>query len=162
MQTLTRSLFISLPEGFKEFDSNGMELFSRLQKALYGTKQAAYEWRSKFDKFLTSYGFITSIGDPGVYLKWSSSQFIILLGIILVYAVDLIIFPSSNAWMHSLRDIRSDLIRSTFDITDEGICTWVLGMGIDHNSDGSIPLHHEKYIQDMLQQFNMTSCNPFI
>jgi hypothetical protein len=51
------------------------------------------------------------------------------------------------------------MIRSTFDITDEGICTWVLGMGIDHNPDGSIPLHLEKYIQDMLKQFNMTYCN---
>jgi hypothetical protein len=151
-------LYISLPHGFKEFDSNGMELFGRLQKALYGTKQAAYEWRSKFDKFLTSHGFITSTGDPGVYLNWSSSQQITLLGIILVYVDDLINFPSSKAWMDSLRD----MIRSTFDITDEGICTWVLDMGIDHNPDGSITLHHEKYIQDMLQQFNMTSCNPII
>jgi histone deacetylase 1/2 len=151
-------LYISLPEGFKEFDSNGMELFGRLQKALYGTKQAAYEWRSKFDKFLTSHGYITSTGDPGVYLKWSSSQKITLLGIILVYVDDLIIFPSSEAWMNSLRN----MIRSTFGITDEGICTWVLGMSIDHNPDGSITLHQEKYIQDMLQQFNMTSCNPVI
>jgi hypothetical protein len=35
-------------------------------------------------------------------------------------------------------------------------------MGIDHNSDGSITLHQKKYIQDMLQQLNMTSCNPVI
>jgi hypothetical protein len=98
------------------------------------------------DKFLTSHGFITSTGDPGVYLHWSSSQNIILLGIILVYVDDLIVFLSSDAWMNSLRD----MIRSTFDITDEGICTWVLGMGIDHNLDGSITLHQEKYIQDML------------
>jgi hypothetical protein len=33
------------------------------------------------------------------------------------------------------------------------------GMGIDHNPDGSITLHQEKYIQDMLLQFNMTFYN---
>jgi hypothetical protein len=98
------------------------------------------------DKFLTSHAFITSTCDPGVYLHWSSSHNVILLGIILVYVDDLIVFPSSDAWMNSLRD----MIRSTFDITDEGICTWVQGMGIDHNLDGSIALHQEKNIQDML------------
>jgi hypothetical protein len=56
-----------LPEGFKEFNCKGMELFGRLQKALYGTKQVAYEWLSKFDNFLTSQGFIiASTGDLGV------------------------------------------------------------------------------------------------
>jgi hypothetical protein len=49
---IKEELYINLLEGFKEFDSNGMELFGRLQKALYGTKHDAYEWRSKFDKFL--------------------------------------------------------------------------------------------------------------
>jgi hypothetical protein len=134
---INEELYISLPEEFKEFDSTGTELFGRLQKALYGTKQATYEWRSKFDKFLTSHGFITSTGDPGVYLHWSSAQQPTLLGIILVYVDDLIVFPSSETRMSRLRD----MIRSTFDITDEGICTWVLGMGIDHNLDGSITLH---------------------
>jgi hypothetical protein len=68
---IKEELYMSLLEGFKEFDSNGMELFGRLQKALYVTKEAAYEWRSKFDKFLieivynnTSINRLLSVGPP--------------------------------------------------------------------------------------------------
>jgi hypothetical protein len=39
---IKEELYISLPEGCKEYDNHGNELFGRLLSALYGTKQAAY------------------------------------------------------------------------------------------------------------------------
>jgi hypothetical protein len=54
------------------------------------------------------------------------------------------------------------LIQTTFDITDEGVCTWIIGMGADYTDAGSITLHHSKYIDDMLDQFNMTDSNHFL
>jgi hypothetical protein len=66
------------------------------------------------------------------------------------------VFPSSEDWMTSLRAT----IRTTFDITDEGVCTWILGMGVDFDSYGNITLQQHKYITDMLTEFNMTDSNP--
>jgi hypothetical protein len=123
---------------------------------LYGTKQAAYEWRQKFDKFLKDSKCVPASGDPGVYIQWSDSLHVaVILGIILVYIDDLI-FPSSEDWMTTLRAT----IRTTFDITDEGVCTWILGMGVDYDSRGNITLQQHKYITDMLTEFNMIDSNP--
>ena len=47
-----------------------------------------------------------------------------------------------------------------FEIVYDGEADWCVGMGIDHNSDGSITLHQSKYIDDMLHNFNMTDANP--
>jgi hypothetical protein len=50
---IKEELYINLPEGYKEYDNQGNELlFGRLLRALYDTKQHAYEWRQKFDEFL--------------------------------------------------------------------------------------------------------------
>jgi hypothetical protein len=35
---IKEELYISLPEGYKEYDNHGNELFGRLLRALYGTK----------------------------------------------------------------------------------------------------------------------------
>jgi hypothetical protein len=92
-----------------------------------------------------------------VNIQWSDSLHVaVIIGTILVYVNDLMVFPSSEDWMTTLRAT----IRTTFDIIDEGVWTWILGMGVDYDSGGNITLQQHKYITDMLTEFNMIDSNP--
>ena len=63
----------------------------RLQKAIYGLKQAALQWNKQLHKSLLEMGFTHSPSDPGTYFKIISQDIIILL----VY-VDDALFMGSN------------------------------------------------------------------
>ena len=53
---LSEEVYMSQPEGFKE---NGKEnMVCRLKRSIYGLKQASRQWYLKFDKIVTSFGFI--------------------------------------------------------------------------------------------------------
>ncbi|KZR96863.1 Copia protein (Gag-int-pol protein), partial [Daphnia magna] len=69
-------LYVRQPEDF--ISTNNASLVCRLHKGLYGLKQASRLWNSKFDVFLTTFGFISSQADPCVYLQKTNSEFTIL------------------------------------------------------------------------------------
>jgi hypothetical protein len=49
---IKEDMYISLSEGYKENNVDGIELYGRLSRALYGTKQVVFGWRQNFDGFL--------------------------------------------------------------------------------------------------------------
>lgn len=51
----------------------------KLRKSLYGLKQVSRPWYLKFDKFITSFGFIENKVDENVYLKITKSKYIFLI-----------------------------------------------------------------------------------
>ena len=53
---LSKEVYMSQPEGFKENEKENM--VCRLKRSIYGLKQASCEWYLKFDKIVTSFGFI--------------------------------------------------------------------------------------------------------
>jgi hypothetical protein len=56
------------PDGFI---ANGQEgKVCKLLKSLYGLKQAPKQWHEKFDKTLTSAGFVVNEADSCVYYRY--------------------------------------------------------------------------------------------
>jgi hypothetical protein len=53
------------PEGFREF---GPEYVCKLQKSIYGLKQASRQWNKKLHATLVSMGFIRLESDRSVYI----------------------------------------------------------------------------------------------
>ena len=52
---LSGEVYMSQLEGFKE---NGKwNMVCRLERSIYGLKQASHQWYLKFDKIVTSFGF---------------------------------------------------------------------------------------------------------
>src|SRR5579859_5671291 len=47
-----------------------------------------------------------------------------------------------------------------FDMKDLGIATRFLGMEIEYGNDGSIKIHQNRYIQQLLERHGMADCNP--
>jgi hypothetical protein len=64
---LEEELFMGQPAGF---EVNGRENeVCRLQRSLYGLKQASRNWNKKFDSFIVKYGFTRGVADPCVYYQ---------------------------------------------------------------------------------------------
>ncbi|KAL6350236.1 hypothetical protein AAG906_004181 [Vitis piasezkii] len=72
---LSEEVYMSQPEGFKE---NGKEnMVCRLKRSIYGLKQASRQWYLKFDKIVTSFGFIKNKFDQCVYMKVNGTSFVL-------------------------------------------------------------------------------------
>ena len=87
-------------------------LVSRLNKSLYGIKQAPRAWYAKIDGFLLSLSFVRCKFDPNVYLKLIHGY----LMIIFLYVDDLLIIGNSKKEISSLKDA----MNHAFSMTDLG------------------------------------------
>ena len=78
----------------------------QIQRSIYGLKQASRQWYLKFDKIVTSFGFIENKLDQCVYMKVSGSKFTFI-----VLYVDDILLASSD--VNLLNDTKR-LLSATF------------------------------------------------
>ena len=80
---------MKIPEGLQlpdRYDSNPRELYSiKLQRSLYGLKQAGRMWYNRLTKYLLKQGYNNDPICPCVFIKRYQSQFVIII----VYVDDL-------------------------------------------------------------------------
>jgi len=115
----------------------------KLQKSLYGLKQASRQWHSKLVDFLKDQGYTQSKNDYSLFLHTSSQH----LTIVAVY-VDGILITGSNA--AAIQLLKTNL-HAAFGIKDLGLLHYFLGFEISHVHDG-ITLTQRKFTQDLLKQ----------
>ena len=149
---LKEEIYMEQPEGFEE---KGQEhIVCKLRKSLYGLKQAPRQWYKRFDSFMVSQNFTKTNGDHCVYVRhFSEGNFIILL----LYFDDMLIVGQDVDNIHKLKE---DLSKS-FDMKDLGHAKHILGMKITRNREcGKLWLSQEKYIERVLERFNMHNAKP--
>jgi len=129
----------------------GEKVYIRMKKSCYGTKQAARNWYEKLNQILNSMGFEASELDPCMYIKRDGNDFMII-----VCYVDDIMGTGTNEKMFG--DLIAGL-KKELEIVTLGEITGCLGMIVTRDSDGSILLNNEIYIDNMLETFDMTDCN---
>lgn len=142
---LDEEIYIEQPEGFKT-NSNQV---CRLNKAMYGLKQAGRQWNLKLESALMSYGLIKSQMDPCVYYNHDGTLFLA------IYVDDILIF-----WQNEkvLNELKKQLSQS-FKMKDMGKAQGCIGMKITQTADG-IELDQCKYINDILTRFGMQEAKP--
>ena len=117
---LSEEVYMLQPEGFKE---NGKEnMVCKLKRSIYGLKQASRQWYLKFEKIVTSFGFIENNFDQCVYMKVSGSKFIFMI----LYVDDILLVSSD---VNLLNDTKL-LLSTNFDMKDLGEASFVLGIEI--------------------------------
>lgn len=147
---LDKSIYMTQPEGFTE--RNAEEFVCRLNKGLYGLKQAGLLWNKRLNQFLeTNLGLTRTQADPCFYVKRTQDG-IILLSL----HVDDMLFAFS---CEKEVQIMFNELHKEFGITDLGEPEKVLGIRIRRNSAGHIFCDQEIYIEETLKRFNMEHCS---
>ena len=84
----------------------------KLLKSLYGLKQAPKQWHEKFDRTLTSAGFVVNEADKCVYYRYGGGEGVILC----LYVDDILIFGSSLKVIEEVKEFLS----KNFEMKDLG------------------------------------------
>jgi len=130
---------IKLPHGF----------CLMLIKALYGLKQSPRAWYQKLRNTLISWGWRISAYDPCVFINDST-------GLILEVHVDDINVMGKD--IQAILDFKTQISR-TFPMTDEGECSWYLGMHVEQKP-GEIRIHQKQYIDQILAKYGFSQVAP--
>ena len=151
---LDEEIYMQQPDGFVATGQENM--VCRLKKSLYGLKQAPKQWHEKFDKTLTSAGFVVNEGDKYVYYKYGGGKGVILC----LYVDDILIFGTD---MDVINDVKSFLSQN-FDMKDLGEADVILNIKLQMNENG-ITLSQSHYVEKILSRFGFedsrTSPTPY-
>ena len=74
---LLEDVYMTHPEGFDIPEES--QKICKLQRSIYGLKQASRSWNLRFDETVKQYGFIKNEDEPCAYKKVSGSMIIFLV-----------------------------------------------------------------------------------
>ncbi|KAE8698964.1 Alpha-glucan water dikinase [Hibiscus syriacus] len=149
---LEEEIYMLQPEGFEEKEKKN--LVCRLNKSLYGLKQASRCWYKRFDSFIMCLGYNRLNADPCAYFKRSGdNDFVILL----LYVDDMLVAGPKK---DHIEELKAQLARE-FEMKDLGSANKILGMQIHRDrSNRKIWLSQKNYLKKILSRFNMQYCKP--
>ncbi|XP_075640469.1 uncharacterized protein LOC142612235 [Castanea sativa] len=145
---LSEEVYMAIPPGFH---SQG-EQVCRLNKSLYGLKQAFRQW---FAKFLTTLiqelGFTQSKADYSLFTRQTDQAFLILL----VYVDDVLVASDNKDEIARFKL----LLDHKFKLKDLGDLKYFLGLEVA-KSDQGISLCQRKYVLELLHDAGYLGCKP--
>lgn len=153
--TVKEDIYVEVPDGRKL--SVGIGKVLKLNKALYGTKQAPHEWNENINAYLLEIGFRRCTKDTCLYIKTSKSGKRILIGL---FVDDMVISYKKcdkEEWMKM-----KIMIKMRYKLSDMGEVHQILGMRVMRDENGDIYLDQEKYLKGKLKEFGMENCRPMI
>ncbi|PNX84365.1 retrovirus-related Pol polyprotein from transposon TNT 1-94, partial [Trifolium pratense] len=127
------------------------DLVCKLQRSLYGLKQASRQWNAKLTETLLSSGYIQSKADYSLFTKNTSTGFTAIL----VYVDDLVLGGTDINEIHQLKA----LLDNKFSIKDLGSLKYFLGFEVARSKTG-ISLCQRKYTLDLLQDSGLLGTKP--
>ena len=145
---LQEEVYMTLPPGIS---SSNPSQVCRLQKSLYGLKQASRQWYSKLSSFLLSLGYVQSQADHSLYAKSENSHFTTIL----VYVDDIVVAGNSLMEIHNVKA----LLDKQFKIKDLGNLRYFLGFEIARSTKG-IFMNQRKYTLELLEDTGFLAAKP--
>ena len=147
---LDEEVYMEQPIGFTEVGKE--HLVCKLNKSIYGLKQASRQWYLKFDRIITQNGFKENIVDRCIYLRVIGSSYIFL-----VLYVDDILLASNDS---DLLIETKHMLSTHFDMKDLSEASYVLGIKILRDrANRVLKLSQRTYIEKILKRFNMHNCS---
>nr|AAS01945.1 putative polyprotein [Oryza sativa Japonica Group] len=143
---LDEDVYMTQPKGF--VDPQSAKKICKLQKSIYGLKQASRSWNIRFDEVVKALGFVKNEEVPCVYKKISGSALVFLI----LYVDDILLIGNDIPMLESV----NISLKNSFSMKDLGEAAYILGIRIYR--DGSkrlIGLSESTYIDKVLKMFNM-------
>ncbi|XP_019236846.1 PREDICTED: uncharacterized protein LOC109217072 [Nicotiana attenuata] len=122
-------------------------LVCKLNKSLYGLKQASRQWYEKLAAALCSKEYTHSLLDYSLFHKKKRP----LVVFVAVYVDDVIVTGTHQEEIDSLKSF----LHETFKIKDLGRLHYFLGMEVLYKEDGEL-ISQRKFTVDLLKEFECT------
>jgi len=149
---LEEDIYMEFPPWYEEVNPGGEYLF-KLNRGLYGLKQAGRQWNKKLDESLKKAGFVKSMQEPCIYYKiFGERDRTVALA---VFVDDIIVAARDDKDIEEVKRF----LQLFFEINDEGDLNWYTGIKISRDRKlRQIYLSQPQYIHDMLKRFDMADC----
>ncbi|GJW66591.1 retrotransposon protein, putative, ty1-copia subclass, partial [Tanacetum coccineum] len=143
---LDEDIYMEQPEGY--VNPKYPNRVCKLQRSIYGLKQASRQWNKRFDEEIKKFGFTQNRDEPCVYRKASGSNVVFLI----LYVDDILIMGNN---IPRLKEVK-DYLGKCFSMKDLGEAAYILGIKIYRDrSKRLIGLSQSAYIDKILKKFNM-------
>ncbi|MBW0534202.1 hypothetical protein O181_073917 [Austropuccinia psidii MF-1] len=141
---LTKEVFLNIQQGL---GANKQTSCLKLNKAIYGLKQAPLAWYKCLKDWLISVKFEPCILDPCVFHRSLDPPIWLYLHVddIGIFGKNVMLFKKG--------------IDTRFKIKDLGEADLMLGVRIEHGNN-AITLDQQHFIKSLLNQYGMTNCKP--
>ena len=144
--TLNELIYMNIPHGiYNNLDRN--QYLLKLNRSIYGLKQASRTWFEKLCSTLLSFKFKQLTFEKSIFVK-IIEQSIIYLG---VYVDDILIISNNKNEINKFKL----QIKDVFKIKDLGEMDSILGIRINKLENNDILLSQDNYIYNILERFNM-------
>ncbi|KAK8694673.1 hypothetical protein V6N13_072220 [Hibiscus sabdariffa] len=143
---LEEDVYMTQPEGFVTPENAGK--VCKLQRSIYGLKQASRRWNLRFNNAMKEFGFIKNENEPCVYKKFSGS----IVSFLILYVDDILIIGNDVPTLQSIKTWLS----SCFYMIDLGEVAYILGVKIYRDrSRRLLGLSQSTYIDKVVKRFSM-------
>ncbi|GJW18915.1 retrotransposon protein, putative, ty1-copia subclass [Tanacetum coccineum] len=143
---LDEDIYMVQPEGF--VDPKHPRKVCKLQRSIYGLKQASRSWNKRFDEEIKRFGFAQNLDEPCVYQKASGSNVTFLI----LYVDDIIIMGNHIPSLQSVKNY----LGKCFSMKDLGEAAFILGIKIYRDrSKRLIGLSQNAYMDKILKRYKM-------
>ena len=144
---LDEDIYMRQPQGFKKGDK-----VLKLNKSLYGLKQAARVWNITLHQQLLNIGFIQNNIDKCLYVLRERNSICYLI----VHVDDLLFVSNREETIKS----STELIGNKFELKDLGNVHHYLGIDISRDTDGNFSLSQPNYIKNIVSCANLDDAKP--
>jgi len=134
---LDEEIYMDQPDGYVVEGQEGK--VCKLLKFLYGLKQAPKQCHEKFDKILTSAGFIVNEADKCVYYRFGGGQEVIMC----LYVDDILVFETN---LYVIEEVKNFLSQS-FEMKDMGVVDVIMNIKILRDGNGGVTLVQSHYVK---------------
>jgi hypothetical protein len=111
------------PKGF--VDPKDADKVCKLQRSIYGLKQASRSWNLCSDEVIKGFGFVKTYGETCIYKKVSGS----FVAFLILYVYDILLIGNGTELLKSVKDY----LNSKFSMKDLGEAAYILGIKIYRN-----------------------------
>ena len=143
---IEEELYMVQPEGFVNPEDAGK--VCKLQRSIYGLKQASRSWNLRFDEVIKEFGFVQNKEESCIYKKVSGSS----VSFLVLYVDDILLVGNDKNLLNSVKEY----LNSKFSMKDLGEAAYILGIKIYRDrSKRLLALSQSTYLEKVLKRFKM-------